>query len=561
MRSLRTYLERLWNIAPDQLVTVREPVDWRYEVTVHVAEMEKRDRNPALLFERVKGHSMPLLVNLFGNVDRISLALGEKSHVSGGRLEFYDEWNRLFARGVAPVHVKDGPVKEIRLRGADVDLTSLPIPRFYEQDGGRYVTAGLVAARDPGNPEEMNLSYVRMHLKGRDRFGVSLHSRGHMWQDFESSKEAGDPLDVAVIIGAHPAIYLAAAAKITDEYRKAGALLGEAVELVRCETVDVPVPAQAEVVLEGQITLEEEDEGPFTEYTGYISGRSTRNQLRVSAVTRREDAIFLAVAPSNSAEHLLLSGLPKQARISRAIADFTHTPALGDISWPVWGTHFVCLISIREPVRQTPGLAKQLGLLLLGLDHYVKMVAILPAETDLSNMPEVLGTVALRCDFREGSGLETLGEVFSQWLDPSSPRAGTSSKMIIDATGPAVQPLEPLSGAREGAATGAEGIVDFAFPCEGDPSLSVVIVESRTQDLTGLLGAATLGRSRLIVCVNADIDIRDGRQVLWAVATRLQPASDAIVRDGRMILDARKGDGWTARKASLPSSTRHAGGI
>jgi len=560
MRSLRTYLGRLQKTVPDQLVTVREPVDWRYEVTAHVAEMEKRDHNPALLFENVKDHSIPLLINLFGNVDRISLALGDKSHVSGGRLEFYEEWNRLFAGDIAPVHVDDGPVKDIRLRGADVDLTSLPIPRFYEQDGGRYVTAGLVAARNPEDPEEVNLSYVRMHLKGRDRFGVSLHSRGHMWQYFERSKEAGNPLDVAVIIGAHPAIYLAAAAKITDEYRKAGAFLGEAVELVRCETVDLPVPAQAEVVLEGQITLEEEDEGPFTEYTGYISGRSTRNQLRISAITRREDAIFLAVAPSNSAEHLLLSGLPKQARISRAITDFIHTPVLKDISWPVWGTHFVCLISIRESVRQTPGLAKQLGLLLLGLDHYVKIVVILPAETDLSNIPNVLGTVALRCDFREGSDLETLGEVFSQWLDPSSPRAGTSSKMIIDATGPVVQPLDPVSGVRAGATPSMEAIVDFAFPCEGNPSLIVVNVEPNTRDLTSLLGAATLGRSRLIVCVDADIDIRDGRQVLWAVATRLQPASDAIVRDGRMIVDARKGDGWTARRAFLPSSARQTGG-
>jgi len=132
--------------------------------------------------------------------------------------------------------------------------------------------------------------------------------------------------------------------------------------------------------------------------------------------------------------------------------------------------------------------------------------------------------------------------------------------MIMDATGPVVQPLNPMSGARAGATTKAEGIVDFAFPCEGDPSLIVVNVEPKTRDLTSLLGAETLGRSRLIVCVDADIDIRDGRQVLWAVATRLQPVSDAIVRDGRMILDARKGDGWTAGRASLTSSARHTGG-
>ena len=550
MRSLRTYLEKLRQIAPDQLVRVKEPVDWRYEVTSRVAEMEKRRDNPALLFESIRGYSTPLLINLFGNVERISLGLGDGSHIHGNRLDFYDEWNRLFADDIPPVHVGDGPVKEIRYICSDIDLESLPIPRFYEQDGGRYVTAGLLVARNPDDPEEVNLSYVRMHLKGRDRFGVSLHSRGHMWQYFERSKAAGSPLDVAVIIGAHPALYLAAAAKITGEYRKAGALLGEPIELVGCETVDLPVPAQAEIVLEGQITLEEEDEGPFTEYTGYISGRSTRNLLQISAITRREDAIFLAVTPSNSAEHLLLSGLPKQARISRAIVDFTHTPALKDIVWPVSATHFACFISLREGIRTTPGLAKQLGLLLLGLDHYVKIVAILPAETDVSDIMSVLGNIATRCDFLEGSGLEVLGGVFSQWLDPSSPKAGISSKMIVDATGPEML----TTGAQPDmdALLGLENVTDVAFPCEGNPAFCVVNATPDEKDLTGLLYAAAKSKCRLMVCVDEDIDIHDGRQILWAIATRFQPADDAIIGDGRMIIDARKGDGWTARRATLP---------
>jgi 2,5-furandicarboxylate decarboxylase 1 len=550
MRSLRTYLENLRQVAPHQLLRVKEPVDWRYEVTSRVAEMEMRRDNPALLFESVRGYSTPLLINLFGNIDRISLGLGDGSHIHRSRLDFYDEWNRLFADDVPPVHTGDGPVKETRYKGGDIDLESLPIPRFHEQDGGRYVTAGLLAARNPDDPEEMNLSYVRMHLKGRDRFGVSLHSRGHMWQYFERSKAAGNPLEVAVIIGAHPALYLAAAAKITGEYRKAGALLGEPIELVRCETVDLPVPTQAEIVLEGKITLEEEDEGPFTEYTGYISGRSTRNLLRVSAITRREDAIFLAVAPSNSAEHLLLSGLPKQARISRALVDFAHTPALKDIIWPVSATHFACFISLREGMHTTPGLAKQLGLLLLGLDHYVKMVAILPANTDTSDVTNVLGTIALRCDFVEGSDLEILGGVFSQWLDPSSPKAGVSSKMIINATGPEMlkvgtQPdIESLLN--------LEKITDVAFLCEGNLAFCVVNATPDEKELTGLLDATALSKCRLMVCVDEDIDIHNGRQVLWAIATRFQPADDALIGDGKVIIDARKRDGWTARRATLP---------
>jgi 2,5-furandicarboxylate decarboxylase 1 len=525
MRSLRTYLDKLQRTEPDQLLTVKEPVDWRYEVTRRVAETEKIAANPALLFMNVRGYSMPLLVNLFGNIDRIHLGL-DGARVNGGRLDFYRDWNRLFGGDVPPVHVGGGPVKEVIQKGGEVDLESLPIPLFYEQDGGRYVTAGLLTARNPEDPAEVNLSYVRMHLKGRDRFGVSLHSRGHMWQYYERAKAAGEPLEVAVTIGAHPSLYLAAAAKITGEYGKAGTLQGEAVELVGCETVDVPVPAQAEIVLEGVVSMDEEDEGPFTEYTGYISGRSTRNQLRVTAVTRRRDAVFLAVAPSNSAEHLLLSGLPKQARISRAITDYIHTPALKDIIWPVWGTHFACFISLSDAVGGTLGLAKHVALLLMGLDHYVKLVAVLPEAVNISNVTDVLETVARRCDFRMGSDVEVLGEVFSQWLDPSSPQAGVSSKMILDATGPEIGGETSLCVVKPG--------------LDADPG-DILCDEAYTM-------------CRLIVYVDDDIDAHDHRQVLWAVATRSQPDRDTVTLEGRMAIDARKGRGWTATRATLPST-------
>jgi len=557
MQSLRTYLEKLRTFHPNQLVTVKEPVDWRYEVTAYVAEMEKKDSNPALLFEGIKDHDMPLLINLFGHENRIILALGDTSHINGSRQDFYKAWNRLISKEIPPVNASEGPVKDIRLRGGDVDLTSLPIPKFYEQDGGRYVTAGLLAARNPENPEEVNLTYARMHLKGRDRFGVSLHSRGHTWQYFEKSKAAGTPLDVAIIIGAHPALYIAAAAKITNEYHTAGALLGEPVELIKCETVDLPVPAQAEIVMEGQILLDEEDEGPFTEYTGYISGRSTRNLLRISAITRRRDAIFLAIAPSNSSEHLLLSGLPKQARIYQAVNDFIHTPALKDIAWPVWGTHFACFISLRESMELTPGLAKQIGLLLLGLDHYVKIVAVLPAETSVSDVTSALGTIALRCDFKQGSGIEVLGNVISQWLDPSSPEAGISSKMVIDATGPEreIECSEPEADKSD--ESSSDKIKDVSFTCKGNPYFCVVKVKPDVENLSDLLDIKPLNRCRMIVCVDDDIDIHDGRQILWALATRFQPADDAIIRDGKMILDARKGENWTARRATLPPSAFH----
>ncbi len=342
---------------------------------------------------------------------------------------------RLFGNELSPVHVGSGPVKEKKSLYDDVDLYSLPIPRFYEQDGGRYITAGLFLARNPENREEVNLSYIRMHLQGKNRFGVSFHSRGHMWQYFERAKKANEPTDAAVIIWSHPTLALATASKITGEYRKSGALTGEPVKLVNCETVDLSVPADSEIVLEGKVMMEEKDEGPFTEYTGYISGRSTRNLFKVTGILQRKDPIFMAVAPSNSAEHLLLSGLPKQVRIYKGMQDFSHLPVLSDINWPVWATHFACFISLKENVMGSTGLAKQIGTLVLGLDHYVKVVAVLPYGTDLSDSAGILATIAQRCDFITGSDLDVIGTSYHHLLDPSSVIPGVSSKMIIDATG------------------------------------------------------------------------------------------------------------------------------
>ncbi|TRO51698.1 hypothetical protein E2P71_08770, partial [Candidatus Bathyarchaeota archaeon] len=465
---------------------------------------------------------------------------------TGSRLGFYDEWNKRFIKDVEPITVDSGPVKDLRFKGSKVDLTTLPIPRFYEQDGGRYVTAGLFLARNPENPDEVNLSFVRMHLQGKDRFGVSFHSRGHMWQYVEKAKEAGKPLDSAVVIGAHPALYLAAAAKITNEYHKAGALMGEAMELVNCDTVDLPIPASAEIVLEGQVMLEPEDEGPFTEYTGYISGRSTRNLFKVNAITRRKDSIFMAVAPSNSAEHLLLSGLPKQARISRGIIDFMHTPALDDIIWPVWATHFACFMTIKDTVSASPGLAQQMSLLLLGLDHYVKIVGVLPEGTDLSNTGEILETIASRCDFQMNSGVNMIGKVYSQWLDPSSVQAGISSKMILDATGPVVKSGEvDLAKVKK-----IKGIADASL-VSGSTSLCAIRLDSKAA-VNKLLDYDELKGSRLLIAVDDDIDIGDARQVLWAIATRSQPVDAVSLCDSRMVIDARKGENWTATRATLP---------
>jgi UbiD family decarboxylase len=552
MQSLRSYLQRIEETIPDQLITIDQRVDSEYEITAHVHKMEKQTKNPALFFNNVKGYDSCVVINLFGHIDRINLAIRD-SKVRNGRLDFYNEWNASIAKEISPVHVSNSPLKDVCHKGDELDLTSLPIPKFYEQDGGKYITAGLLVARNPKRHEELNLTYARMMVNGKADLGVSFHSRGHMWQYLEKSKSAGKPLDVAIIIGAHPALCLAAAAKTTDEYHITSSLMGVPLELIDCETVDLPVPSQAEIILEGKVLLDERNEGPFTEYTGYISGRSTRNHIRVDAITMRKNAILHAVAPNNSAEHLLLSGLPKQARISKILLDSMHVSALRDIIWPIEGTHLVCFLTLDERISSTPGLAKQYALLLLGLDHYVKYVAILPEGTNITNIGETLSSIASRSDFRQGSGVELLGDVFGQYLDPSSPEAGLTSKMIIDSTGPAINTLGATVEVVRKKAMSIVGVEDIAFHNNGNPSFAVI---KATSDAEASKILNKLEDIRLLVIVDRDIDVDNPREVLWAIATRSQPLSDVTFSDNGVLIDTRKFEGWSAMRATLPDSVR-----
>jgi len=549
VRDLRTYLEEIRLQLPDQFTTISEPVSHEYDVTRRVEEAAKIPSNPMLLFEKVKGFKEPLLINLFGHVDRIKLALEGASSRITTRPDMYREFGALMAKNVEPINVGTGPVKEVVLTGNDIDLRSFPILKFYEQDAGRYITSGVVAARDPVKPEVVNLSYARMQIKSRSKIGTTLHSRGNLWSYYEKAKATGKPLDIAVMIGAHPSLYLAAAAKITGEYGVTGSLIGEAVRLVKAETVDVPVPADAEMVLEGQITLAEEEEGPFTEYTGYLSGRSTRNAFEVSCITMRHDAIYQTIMPSNSDEHLLLSGLPKQARIYSAVTAFTPMPAIRDMCWPVSGTHYICLISMDAAARTVPGLAKQIGLLVLGLDPYLKLVALLPEDIDVGSLPASLGVIAERCEFELGAGVEIIKDVFCHRLDPSSSPEGTSSKAILDATG---QPRAiPEASSRDETRLRNLGIDEVLRPL-GDQRLRVLKI-GQGSDAKSVLNEVVNGPG-ITICVDGDIEPSDLRQVIWSTATRFQPADDIVLQSGGMGVDGTRPPGWNAKRATIPFS-------
>ncbi|HEX3442927.1 MAG TPA: UbiD family decarboxylase [Pseudolabrys sp.] len=420
--SLRTFLAQL---PEDEIFRVSEPIDLDFLPTALVLELEKRGREPVVIIEQPNGFDRPVVANLFASRNRIARIAGTQPG------KFNEAWVRALSNLLPPVIVPNGPVHDVVVQGAGVDAGALPISRHFQKDAGRYIGSGILVCKDPDTGVR-NLSYQRLQLKGPDRFGVSLHSRGHIWEHLQRSEARGRNLPVAIVIGVHPAINLAAAAKVAmevDEFDVAGALLGRPVELVKCKTIDVEVPAQAEYVIEGEILAgQHEDEGPYGEYTGYSTDRSTRNIFVVKAITKRQDAIYHDIIPGYSAEHLLLGRAAKEAHIHTRLKEMV--PSLKALNFPKSGTHFHAYMSFKKTAE---GQARHALMLLLGLDPYLKLVVAVDDDVNVFDETEVLWALATR--FQADTDMFMVPDVFCNRLDPSS-RDGMSAKLALDATAP-----------------------------------------------------------------------------------------------------------------------------
>lgn len=420
MSSLRDFIA---NLPADDVLHVKAPVD--HVPTALVMELEKQGRSPVILVDPDPPGQMPIVVNLFGTRERIAriAGLGEK--------QLFPEWGRLLANPIKPRIVEAGAAQEIVLTGSDANCTGLPIALHFAGDGGRYVTSGIFVCKDPDTGVR-NLSYARMLMRGPDRFAINLGSRGDLWEHHARAAARGKNLQVAVIIGAPPSVCLAASAKVAmevDEYDLAGAFMGKPLDLVRCKTVDVEVPADSEIVLEGEILAQEhDDEGPAAEFTGYSSSHSTRNVFVMKTLTRKKDPIYLDVTPGLSSEHLMLAAIARQTRDYTRVKEMV--PGLREMNFPRSGNNYHCYMSIK---KMAEGEARRALMLLFGVDPYVKLGVVVDEDVDVFNEAEVLWAISTR--FQADTDMFVVPKVLGSMLDPTG-SGGVNAKLGIDATAP-----------------------------------------------------------------------------------------------------------------------------
>jgi 2,5-furandicarboxylate decarboxylase 1 len=423
--DLQSFLHQYEADYPDRVWHIRAEVPRDHFTTAATLEAERMLEPPVLVFERVSGLDMPVVTGLFSSRSRIAYAIGTTAE------RLHEHWTQISQNLIPPVEVSSGLCQEVCYLGDEANAEMLPLMTHFEQDAGRYVTSGVSIAKDPDHGWG-NLSFARMQLQGPRQFGISVHSRGHLW-DYQRRAEArGQDLELAVVIGMHPAFLIGAASRVgidIDEYDIAGALLGRPLELVQCKTVDLRVPAQAEIILEGVIEANRrEPEGPFGEYTGYSTDRSTQNVFKLQAITHRTRPYFLDVCPGASRDHLFLGRVQKEAEVLRKMRQVL--PNVTAIHYPTSGTHYHCYIALK---KQRPGDGRHAAVLALGLDAYIKFVVVVDADIDISNEAEVMWALATR--MQPDEDITIVDKMTCNVLDPSSDN-GLSSKLAIDATRP-----------------------------------------------------------------------------------------------------------------------------
>jgi len=439
-QSLRGYLSKLKKEFPQGLVTITKPISPDFEVTALLQHLEDLNKFPAVLFENIanlKGqYNGRAIINIVADRKRVALAMGLSPEDYKSELTIESSRRSSLPKDVNIVKCENAPVKEIILKGKDIDLRNYPILKFHELDGGNFFTSAVIA-KDP-DTGIYNSSVHRLMYRDKDETGITM-SPFHLFSIFTKNEKRNKPTPIAVVLGHHPAFFVASAMRApfeSDELRITGGLLGEPLKMVPSETWgdELLVPSEAEMILEGEILPNRlAAEGPFGEWTGYDRGQTQAQIFKVKAITQRKDPIIVSFF-SGHREHSMNLGWETEAlnRVKAAVAN------VKAVSLPANGLGVTCYISIEKNSDGEPKLAA----LAAASVGFIKTVIVVDSDIDVFNQNEVMWALAVR--FQAHRDLDIVRDVQGSTVDPSSDTFNTHSTMLIDAT----EPLDVLNPKR-----------------------------------------------------------------------------------------------------------------
>lgn len=442
-KDLREFIEVLDK--KGLLKRVKTEISAELEIT-EILDRVVKNNGPALLFENVKGSKIPVFANAFGTMERMCLALEVNNlDETGSRIQKLLEFDapKSIWEGIKmlpmvaelisfpPRHVNSGPCKEVILRES-FSLDDFPVLKCWPQDGGRFITLPLVFTKNQ-NTGRQNVGMYRMQVYDGKTTGMHWHIHKHGARDYADAKNNGK-IEVAVAIGADPSIVYSATAPLPDnidEMMFAGFLRKKNVELVKCETVDLFVPAHSEIILEGYVdSKERRTEGPFGDHTGYYSLAGEFPVFHITCITHRKNPIYNAT----------VVGIPpmEDAYLGKATERIflplmkAQLPEIVDINLPVEAVfHNLCIVSIK---KRYPGHAKKVMFALWGMGQmmFAKTIIVLDDDVNVQDMREVLWATTTCYD--PAKDVTIIDRAPTDTLDHASPLPNFGSKMGIDAT-------------------------------------------------------------------------------------------------------------------------------
>jgi UbiD family decarboxylase len=444
-KDLREWIDKLE--AEGEIKRITAKVDWDQEIGGILRKLQGA-RGPAVLFENIKDYeetpSRKLLAGVLSSRKRLALLLGLSTAAS--YKDMIQLLRKRFAEYIKPVTVQDGPVKENIVKGKDVDLFQFPVPKWHSLDGGRYINTycGIVT-RDPDNGE-YNVGLYRGMINSKNKIGVLLVPSQHWGIHYKKYQKLEKPMPVAVVIGTDDLLPFVASTPIHqitgNEYGVIGAIRQDPVQLVKCETIDLEVPAHAEIVIEGSISSDPstyETEGPFGEFSGFYGEAGKRPVIEVGCVTYRNDPILrgsLEGMGLGAVNETALTGWVGYAALMWNILDSQGIPGVIDIISSPWG-----IFKIHKTYQ---GQARHLAAAIWGsrLSIYLpKTIVVVEEDVDIYNLRDVQRAIDYRTDFDKD--LVVYPMLTGSPLDPSLPpesRAelkfgtGLQKKLLIDAT-------------------------------------------------------------------------------------------------------------------------------
>ncbi|MBO8137768.1 MAG: menaquinone biosynthesis decarboxylase [Desulfotomaculum sp.] len=443
-KDLREFIKFLEQ--KDLVKRIKTEVSNELEIT-EITDRVTKAGGPALLFENVKGYNIPVVTNLMGTLERMQMALGVDDLDDIGKeimsflqppelpTGFFDKLKALpklaQISSFLPKTVKTGPVKEVIIK-EDINLYKFPILKCWPGDGGPFITLPLVFTKDPETGRR-NVGMYRMQVYDKTTTGMHWHIHKSGREHMDKSKRFGKPLEVAVALGGDPATIYSATAPLPpeiDEMLFAGFLRKEPVEMVKCETVDIEVPANAEIILEGYVDPGETRlEGPFGDHTGYYSPADQYPVFHVTCITHRKNPIYPATIVGRPIQEDYFMGKATE-RIFLPLIKM-QVPEIVDINMPAEGVFHNCVIV--SICKRYPGQAKKVMCSMwgMGLMALAKLIIVVDEEVNVQDVSEVMWRVFNNIDAKRDM-LIVDGPLDD--LDHAAPLYRYGSKLGIDAT-------------------------------------------------------------------------------------------------------------------------------